>query len=192
MLEPIPISAIQHYAFCPRQFSLIHIEQVWEDNLYTERGHRAHQRVHQQEGATREGVRVEYGLAIWSDLLGLIGQADVVEFPDGIPYPVEHKVGPRKYRKADELQLAAQAICLEEMFGVEVPRGALYYRKSRKRREIAFTSDIRHEVERAVNEIRDLLTERRLPLPLNDDRCRHCSLYDACMPQAAKILGSTG
>jgi len=188
MSEPILVSAIQHYAFCPRQFALIHIEQVWEDNLYTERGHRAHQKAHQPEGATREGVRVEYGLAIWSERLGLIGQADVVEFPNGIPYPVEHKVGPRKYRKADELQLAAQAICLEEMFGVEVLKGALYYRKSRKRREITFTSDLLHEVEHVVNGIRGLLTEQRLPPAPNDGRCRHCSLYDACMPQAAKTL----
>ncbi|WP_457637566.1 CRISPR-associated protein Cas4 [Oceanithermus sp.] len=192
MLEPIHVSAIQHYAFCPRQFALIHIEQVWEDNLYTERGHRAHQKVHQPGGFTREGVRVEYGLAIWSERIGLIGQADVVEFVDGVPYPVEHKVGPRKYRKADELQLTAQALCLEEMFGVEVPKGALYYRKSRKRREVAFTSELRDEVERVVAEIRELLKSQRLPPPTNDDRCRHCSLYDACMPQAASLLEHTG
>lgn len=188
MLEPIPVSAIQHYAFCPRQYALIHIEQVWEDNLYTERGHRAHKKVHQPAGVTREGVRVEYGLTIWSERLGLIGQADVVEFPDGVPYPVEHKVGPRKHRKADELQLTAQAICLEEMFGVEVPKGALYYRRSHRRREVVFTRELRHEIEQVVSEIRELLESRRLPPPLGDNRCRHCSLYDACMPQAAKLM----
>jgi len=188
MLEPVPVSAIQHYAFCPRQFALIHIEQVWEDNLYTQRGHRAHQKVHQPGGQTREGVKVEYGLAIWSDRLGLVGQADVVEFPDGRPYPVEHKVGPRKHRRADELQLAAQALCLEEMFGVGVPKGALYYRKSRRRREVAITDELRSGVHLIVVEIRRLLSHGQIPPPVNDERCRHCSLNDACMPQAARLL----
>jgi len=191
MLEPLPVSAIQHYAFCPRQFALIHIEQVWEDNLYTQRGHRTHQNVHQPGGQTREGVKVEYGLAIWSDRLGLVGQADVVEFPDGRPYPVEHKVGPRKHRRADELQLAAQALCLEEMFGVGVPKGALYYRKSRRRREVAITDELRSGVHLIVAEIRRLLSRGQIPPPVNDERCRHCSLYDACMPQAASLLEHT-
>jgi len=188
MQEPVPVSAIQHFAFCPRQFALIHVEQVWEDNLYTQRGRRAHQNVHQPGGHTREGVKVEYGLAIWSERLGLIGQADVVEFPNGVPYPVEHKVGPRKHRRADELQLAAQALCLEEMFGVDVPKGALYYRKSRRRQEVAITDELRSGVHLIVVEIRRLLSQGLIPAPVNDERCRRCSLNDACMPQAARLL----
>jgi len=188
MQEPVPVSAIQHYAFCPRQFALIHVEQVWEDNLYTQRGHRAHQNVHQPSSYTREGVKVEYGLTIWSDSLGLLGQADVVEFPGGRPYPVEHKVGPRRHRRADELQLTAQALCLEEMFGVEVPKGALFYRKSHRRREVLFTDELRFSVQLIIGEIRNLLARGRIPPPVNDERCRHCSLYDACMPHAEGLL----
>lgn len=188
MDEPVPISAIQHYAYCPRQYALIHLEQIWEDNLYTLRGHRAHARVHLPEGLVREGIRVEYGLPLWSDRLGLVGQADVVEFPAGTPYPVEHKVGPRKYRRADELQLTAQAICLEEMFSISVPKGALFYRKSKRRREVAFTPELRAEVEEAVRAIRKLLTTEALPPPANDARCRDCSLADACMPRAQSLI----
>jgi len=187
MGEPIPISAIQHYAYCPRQYALIHLEQIWEDNLYTLRGHRAHEKVHLPEGMVRDGVRVEYGLPLWSDRLGLVGQADVVEFQESRPYPVEHKVGPRKHRRADELQLTAQAICLEEMFGVPVPKGALFYKKSRRRLEVTFTPDLRAEVEEVVQSIRELLTTKRLPPPANDARCKDCSLIDACMPQAQDL-----
>ncbi len=188
MQDPIPVSAIQHYAFCPRQYALIHIEQVWEDNLFTQRGRRAHERVHEPDSLVHGEVRTEYGLPIWSERLGLVGQADVVEFVNGVPYPVEHKVGPRKYRRADELQLAAQAVCLEEMFGVPVPKGALYYRKSRRRREVVFTKNLRRDLENAVQGIRDLMSSNGLPAPVHDDRCRHCSLADACMPQANQLL----
>ena len=188
MDEPVPISAIQHYAYCPRQYALIHLEQIWEDNLYTLRGHRAHARVHLPEGLVREGVRVEYGLPLWSDRLGLVGQADVVEFPGGIPYPVEHKVGPRKHRHADALQLTAQALCLEEMLGVSVPKGALYYKKSRRRHEVAFTPELREEVCKTVRAIREVQKSRSLPPPANDARCKDCSLIDACMPQAQSLL----
>ncbi|MGY4706961.1 CRISPR-associated protein Cas4 [Candidatus Bipolaricaulota sp. J31] len=123
----VPISALQHYVYCPRQCALIHVEQIWEENIYTLRGRRAHERVEIPEGIVREGVRVEYALPLWSQRLGLVGRADVVEFPDGVPYPVEHKVGPRRARHADEVQLCAQALCLEEMLGVRVPKGALFY-----------------------------------------------------------------
>lgn len=188
MQEPIPVSAIQHYAFCPRQYALIHIEQVWEDNLFTQRGRREHERVHEPDSLVHGEVQTEHGLPIWSERLGLVGQADVVEFVNGVPYPVEHKVGPRKYRSADELQLAAQAVCLEEMFGVPVPKGALYYRKSRRRREVVFTENLRRDLENVIQGIRDLMSSNDLPAPVHDDRCRRCSLADACMPQANQLL----
>jgi len=183
--EPIPISALQHYVYCPRQCALIHVEGVWEENLFTLRGRRAHEGVDVPEGMVREGVRVEYALPLFSERLGLVGRADVVEFHGGAPYPVEHKVGPRRARLADEVQLCAQALCLEEMLGVEVPRGALFYRASRRRREVRFTPELRALVERTVVEVRALLESARLPPPVHDARCRDCSLVDACMPHLA-------
>ncbi|MCD5408259.1 CRISPR-associated protein Cas4 [Candidatus Bipolaricaulota bacterium] len=186
--ELVPISALQHYVYCPRQCALIHVEQIWEENIYTLRGRRAHERVETPEGIVREGIRVEYALPLWSRRLGLVGRADVVEFPDGVPYPVEHKVGPRRARHADEVQLCAQALCLEEMLGVGVPKGALFYRASRRRREVAFTPELRAEVEQVVQEVRDLLQRMSLPPPVADTRCRDCSLIGSCLPFVPKTL----
>ena len=186
----VPVSALQHYVYCPRQCALIHVERVWEENLYTMRGRRAHEQVDLPRGMMHEGVQVEYSLPIWSERLGLIGRADVVEFPDGVPYPVEHKVGRRKSRHADEVQLCAQALCLEEMLGVVVPKGAIFYRASRRRREILFTDELRAEVIRITEEVRVLLAQTHLPPPVNDARCRDCSLAEICMPQLALLLGA--
>jgi|Deesub1362A_J573_1020465.scaffolds.fasta_scaffold02217_5 CRISPR-associated exonuclease Cas4 len=186
--ELIPISALQHYVYCPRQCALINIEQIWEENLYTLRGRRAHERLELPEGITREGVRVEYALPLWSARLGLVGRADVVEFFQDVPYPVEHKVGPRRARHADEVQLCAQALCLEEMLGVEVPKGALFYRASRRRREVIFAPALRAEVERVVYEVRGLLRCGKLPPPVADARCRNCSLVDSCLPFVPQAL----
>ncbi len=186
--ELVPISALQHYVYCPRQCALIHVEQIWEENIYTLRGRRAHERVEIPEGIVREGIRVEYALPLWSQRLRLVGRADVVEFPDGVPYPVEHKVGPRRARHADEVQLCAQALCLEEMFGVEVPKGALFYRASRRRREVVFTPELRAEVERVAREVRDLLQRMSLPPPVADARCHDCSLKGSCLPFVPKAL----
>ena len=193
--ELIPISALQHYAYCPRQCALIHVEQVWEENLYTLRGRRAHERVELPEGITREGVRIEYALPLWSERLGLVGRADVVEFFQGVPYPVEHKASIRRAHHADEVQLCAQALCLEEMLGIDVPKGALFYRSSRRRREVVFTPKLRAEVERIVREVRELLQREELPPPVADARCRDCSLIDACLPfvpQALSLLTQGG
>ena len=137
--ELLPISALQHWAYCPRQCGLIHLEQVFDDNVYTLRGQAVHAKADQPGVETAKGVRVERALPLWHDELGLIGKSDVVEFlPDGTPYPVEYKHGTR--RKAgfiaacDELQLAAQALCLEEMTGRPVEEGALFYASSKRRR----------------------------------------------------------
>jgi CRISPR-associated exonuclease Cas4 len=186
--EPIPISALQHFVYCPRQCALIHVDSIWEDNLYTLRGRQAHQGVDLPEGLVREGVRVEYALPLFSERLGLVGRADVVEFHGGVPYPVEHKVGPRRARKADEVQLCAQAMCLEEMLGMEVSKGALFYRASRRRREVVFTSDLRILVEETVSKVRALIQAAQLPPPVNDVRCRDCSLAEACMPHLVDLV----
>jgi len=178
----VMISALEHYSYCPRQCALIHVEQTFDENLYTLRGRAVHERVDEPVGQFQEGVRVERALPLWSKRLGLIGKADVVEFHGITPYPVEYKHGSKREREHDDLQLCAQAICLQEMTGREVPRGAIYYHSSRRRREVDFTDALRAEVELATVEIRKMLSEKILPPPVNDNRCRHCSLKESCMP----------
>ncbi|WP_420457016.1 CRISPR-associated protein Cas4 [Rubrivirga sp.] len=190
----VPISALQHHAYCPRQCALIHVEQVWDENVYTLRGRRAHERVDTAGGATRDGVRTEHALPLFSDRLGLVGKADVVEFgPDGTPLPVEHKVGSRSKgawaRLADEVQVVAQAVCLEEMTGREVSRAALFYGKTRRRVEVDVTAERRADLARRVAEVRALLAESRLPAPVADGRCPRCSLVETCMPDVVARLG---
>ncbi|HNM82764.1 MAG TPA: CRISPR-associated protein Cas4 [Rhodocyclaceae bacterium] len=193
-LDPIPISALQHWCYCPRQCALIHVEQVFEDNLYTQRGQALHKRVDDPGFEVRDGLRVERALPLFDDGLGLIGKADVVEFlPDGTPYPVEYKHGSRHKRAdiaaCDDVQLAAQALCLETMFGRPVPAGALYYASSRRRREVVIDGALRARVINALEAVRRLLAAGTLPPPLNDEHCRACSLKDICQPETLPVIG---
>ncbi len=178
----VPISALQHWSYCPRQCGLIHLDQAWDENLYTLRGRAVHELVDTPEGEWQRDVRVERALPLWSTRLGLIGKADVVEFPSGVPFPVEYKHGLRRQRQHDDLQLAAQAVCLEEMFGVIILRGAVYHHGSRRRREVVFTPDLRLAVEEAVAAVRAMIRARRLPPAVNDARCDKCSLRESCLP----------
>ncbi len=192
-LDPIPVSALQHWAYCPRQCSLIHVEQVFEENLFTRRGQALHKRVDDPGFELRDGLRIERALPLFCDRLGLIGKADVVEFlPDGTPYPVEYKHGLRHKRAdiaaCDDLQLAAQALCLEEMFGKPVPEGALYYASSRRRRIVAVDTELKAKTESTVAAVRHLLQSGAMPPPLNDDHCRACSLRGLCQPEAIACL----
>jgi CRISPR-associated exonuclease Cas4 len=181
----VPISALQHYSYCPRQCALIHIEQVFDENLYTLRGRAVHEIVDTPESAIMAGKQIERALPLYSTRLGLVGKADVVEFlPDGTPYPVEYKHGSRRPSQHDDLQLTAQALCLEEMTGRPVPQGAIFHHSSRRRREVEISAVLRAEVEHLVPLIRDMLASGKLPPPVNDTRCRHCSLQDACQPEA--------
>lgn len=183
--EVVMISALQHHSYCPRQCALIHVEKVFDENLYTLRGRRVHERTHDPESALEEGVRVERGLPLFSERLGLIGKSDVVEFRPGEPaYPVEYKSGPRKGSIHDDIQLCAQAICLEEMLGGDVPCGAVYHYASRRRREVVFDGELRSLTEETVQAVRELLSTSSLPPPVADARCPKCSLFDACMPFA--------
>lgn len=179
----IMVSALEHWSYCHRQCALIHIEQTFDENLYTLRGRTVHKQVDEVESVSEHGVRVERAMSIWNRRLGLIGKADVVEFHADVPYPVEYKHGARRQREHDDLQLCAQAMCLEEMTGQIVSRGAIFHHKSRRRREVIFTPDLRAQVEEAVTAIRALLASKRLPPPVNDQRCKKCSLKEACMPQ---------
>lgn len=188
-LDPIPLSALQHWCYCPRQCALIHVEQVFEDNIFTQRGQALHRRVDDPGIEVRDGVRVERALPLFNDRLGLVGKADVVEFlPDGTPYPVEYKHGSRQKRAevaaCDDLQLAGQALCLEEMTGRAVPEGALFYATSRRRRIVPITEALHQRLEQAVNEVRSMIATGSMPPPVNDERCNACSLHDLCQPEA--------
>jgi CRISPR-associated exonuclease Cas4 len=187
-LIPIPLSALQHWCYCPRQWALIHLEQVFEDNLFTLRGQALHKRVDDPGFELRDGLRVERALPLFCDRLGLVGKADVVEFlPDGAPYPVEYKHGSRHKQAdvaaCDDLQLAAQAVCLEEMLGRSVPEGALYYASSRRRRLVSIDVSLRQRLEAAITQIREAQARAIMPRPLNDGHCRACSLKDLCQPE---------
>lgn len=182
-LDLIPISALNHYAYCSRRCALIHMEQTYEENLYTLRGNHLHERTDQpDESGWEDGIRVERALPLWSKQLGLIGKADVVEFHGETPYPVEYKSGPNRQFDNDDLQLCAQALCLEEMTGKAVPRGAIYHHSSRKRREVECTPELRGQVVQSIQAIRRMLASEQLPPPVNDRRCTHCSLRESCMP----------
>jgi CRISPR-associated exonuclease Cas4 len=178
------LSALQHWSYCPRQCALIHVEQVFDENVFTMRGNAAHERVDDPGFETFEGVRAERALPVWSDRLGLIGKCDVVEFhPDGRIYPVEYKHGRKREKIHDDLQLAAQAMCLEEMAGKAITHGAIYHHGSRRRREVAITQNLRDKVEDAVKAIRAMMDSGKLPPPANDARCKECSLKEICQPQ---------
>lgn len=180
--EPIMISALNHYLYCPRRCGLVHVEQVWSENLFTMRGNDVHENVHEDSSHEISEVRYERSLPIWSKRLSLTGKADLVEFHDGTPYPVEYKSGRHKEFENDFTQLCAQALCLEEMFGVPVPKGALFWHGSRERREIVFTGAMRQQVERVAAAVVDMLDKRIVPPPVNDKRCDGCSLKESCLP----------
>jgi CRISPR-associated exonuclease Cas4 len=180
--DPIMISALEHWSYCPRQCALIHIEQTFDENIYTLRGRAVHKKVDEPVVEEQAGMRIERALPLWSKNLGLVGKGDVVEFHGETPYPVEYKHGPHREQEHDDLQLCAQALCLEEMTGQPVPRGAIYHHSSRKRREVEFTSGLRARVIEVTQAIRTMLVSKQLPPPVNDRRCTHCSLQESCMP----------
>ncbi|GAB4487805.1 MAG: CRISPR-associated protein Cas4 [Thermodesulfovibrionales bacterium] len=180
--EPIQLSALEHYSYCPRQCALIHIEQAWDENIYTMRGRDVHENVDETSSHQMDGVRCERALPIWCRRLNLVGKADLVEFHGEIPYPVEYKSGKSRKGYHEELQVCAQALCLEEMLGISVPKGALYWHGSRERREVIFTPEMRNQVEQTSAAVCEMIDKKYLPPPVNDKRCRDCSLNGACLP----------
>lgn len=184
-LDPVPLSALQHYSYCPRQCALIHQEQSFAENVYTLRGQRVHEKVDEPDTRCEDGVRVEQALPLFCDRLGLVGKADIVEFlPDGTPRPVEYKHGPRKAKEHDDIQVAAQALCLEEMTGKSVAEGVVYHHSSRRRRTVAITPQLRAQVESLAEAVRKLMQGGKLPPPTDQpELCRACSLADICQPE---------
>jgi len=198
--ELIPISALQHLVFCPRQCALIHIEQAWTENVFTAEGRGLHEKVHETEAESRDGVRIVRGLRLRSLELGLVGQADVVEFHadaggaavhglDGRyrAFPVEYKRGKPKIDVCDEVQLCAQAMCLEEMLGASIPRGALFYGRPRRRTEVEFTETLRQQTRDAAGQLHELFRSRQTPRAAYSKKCESCSLLERCMPKITGI-----
>jgi len=184
----IQLSTLQHMVFCERQCALIHIEQTWQESGRTAEGRIMHERVHDESRESRGDIRIDYGVALRSLRLGLIGKADVVEFhrqPDGSwqPFPVEYKRGKPKADDCDKVQLCAQAICLEEMLSVVIPAGALFYGQTRHRLDVVFGEALRRETEETARRAHDLIASGRTPMPVYEKRCESCSLLTECLPK---------
>ncbi len=203
MPDPLPLSALQHLVFCERQCALIHIEGLWVENRLTVEGHILHRRAHAEDAGPRGGGRVESrpdvrivrGLALHSERLGLVGKADVVEFrePAGhtgsspVPFPIEYKRGRPKSHAADNVQLCAQALCLEEMLGLPdggVPAGALYYGRVRRRLGIELDGELRRLTESTAARLHQLVTSGITPRARREPKCKRCSLINLCLPEA--------
>lgn len=196
----LPLSGIQHFAFCRRQWALIHIENLWADDVRTVEGNIMHERAHNEQFTeTRGDVLILRGLRIASDKLGLSGICDVVEFhqhPQGVPlhgregrwlpYPVEYKRGKPKEDDCDQLQLCAQAICLESMFACKIQEGSLFYGETRRRQKVEFTPELRSRVECMAAEMQEYYTRRHTPSAKPSKACNACSLKDICLPKLTK------
>ncbi len=183
--EMIPLSAFNHFMYCPRRCYLIHVEGEFTDNVHTLLGTFEHERVDQIGHKVNTDVHVEYALPVWNRRLGLSGKCDAVEFhSEGVIYPVEHKHGERRRWINDDFQLAAQAMCLEEMLGRPVEKGAIYHYQSRRRRELIIDLSLRNIIEDTAVQIRQLLKEKLRPQPIKDKRrCSGCSLHEICQPE---------
>jgi len=194
----LPLSALQHLIFCERQCAFIHIEQAWVENLFTAEGRIMHERVDTKTRESKGDVRIEYAMPLRSLRLGLIGKADVVEFhrkpapgkkksKRWLPFPVEYKRGKPKKDNSDKVQLCAQALCIEEMMNVEIPEGALFYGKTRRRLAVPLDNALRQETEQAAKRLHELFESGRTPKPVYSKKCDSCSFLNLCLP---KIFGS--
>lgn len=166
---------------------MIHIERLWAENLYTAEGRALHEKVDAGKGESRPGFKLLRGVELRSHRFGLVGRADVVELRGGKPYPVEYKRGRAKRHRADEVQLCAQALCLEEMFACAIPEGALFYGKTRRRKLIALDENLRVLTLGCAEELRACRDSGVLPQAVYEPpRCGACSLLDHCRP---RVLG---
>ncbi len=207
----LPISALEHFLFCERQCALIHIERLWEENLFTAEGRRLHDRADEPETEVREGIRIARGLHIHSQRMGLAGRADVVEFhrqenaggeapiqgislPNApgswLPKPVEYKRGRRRHETAFEVQLCAQAMCLEEMLHVDIHEGAIYFGKTRRRQELPFDEPLRQKTIQTSERLHALIDSGRTPQAIREPKCDHCSMVHLCLPGAMSLRKS--
>ena len=192
--EYVALSAINQYSYCPRRCALIHAEGEFEENRHTLAGTHHHEKVDQPIHEMREGVRVELAMPVWSGRLRISGRCDLVEFhPDGQVVPVEYKLGKRKKWINDDLQVAAQALCLEEMLGIKIETGSVFHQKSRRLRQIELTSQLKEQAEQAIAAIHDLVSSAD-PIPEPTEqiaRCKECSLQDICQPTLWRAARAT-
>lgn len=186
----LPLSGLQHLVFCERQAALIHIERVWQENTATALGRIVHERVDQPGRDHRRGVRVVRSMPLVSVRLRLLGVADTVEYHRAssrshaeVPFPVEYKRGRARSQVADHVQLCAQAICLEELHGIEISEGALFYDASHRRVAVSFTKALRDQTESAAARMHELFAKRLVPSAQPGPRCKSCSLEPLCMPE---------
>lgn len=191
-LEPIYLSRLQHYLFCPRQFALIELEDIWTENQWTAEGQVLHKKVNQPDQQKRGAIRTAWALRLANEELGIEGIADVVEYhkqANGIeiPYPIEYKRGKPKTHRADEVQLCAQALCLEEMHGVAVPDGALFYGEVRRRTSVIFDDELRDLTQQTIAACRMIVQTKLTPkATYKSKKCSRCSLIDQCHPKGFK------
>lgn len=190
----IQLSALQHFVFCERQCALIHIEQLWSENVFTAEGRIMHDKVDTANHESRGNLRIEYAMPMRSFRLGLIGKADAVEFhKEGdkwSPFPVEYKRGKSKMDNCDRVQLCAQAICLEEMLNVEIKEGALFYGQTRRREDVVFDVMLRTETEEAAIKIHELIESGITPKAEYSAKCKKCSLVDLCLPKLSQKVSN--
>ena len=192
----IMLSAIQHYAFCPRQCALIHKEQLWAENYHTSKGELFHNRVDNYPLEKRKNYHREFSMRISSQVLGVVGQSDLVEvlYEHGKVLemiPVEYKSGKQKEDSVDKVQLCAQALCLEEMTDITIPEGYLYYGKEHRRLRVQLTNELREETVKSITSIHEMLQKESLPQAINSEKCKYCSLADFCLPKiVTKEAGS--
>mgnify|MGYP000443601521 CR=1 FL=1 len=193
--ELLPLSALQHLVFCPRQCALIHLEGVWDSNQYTAEGDILHARVHELGCETRGDTRIARNVALRSLRLGLAGVADCVAFTHSgkqiiAAFPVEYKRGRPKLHRADEVQLCAQALCIEEMLHITVPNGALFYGQTRRRLPVEFDAALRSLTHAAAAQLHQLFDSRCTPPAVYDKKCRLCSLINRCLPRVTSGAAS--
>jgi len=181
------LSALQHLLFCPRQCALIHIEQLWVENRLTAEGRIMHERVHRVGRESRKDKRIEYDFPLRSLELGLSGRADLVEFykQDDMwqPFPVEYKRGKAKKDDCDKVQLCAQAICLEEMLGLVIAKGALFYGKTHRRLDVVFDDRLRNKTLETSERLHSLFESKKTPKPEYSKKCNSCSFETICLPK---------
>ena len=190
--EPLPISALNHLLYCERRVALVHLEQAWADNRFTAEGNVLHETAHNGPDESQRGVRITRALPLLSIAHAISGEADVVEFhKDGAVIPVEYKRGKPKLHRADEVQLCAQALCLEEMLNVTIPKGFLFYGETRRRTSVAFDDELRAVTVAAIERLHQLIASRVTPLALREKKCDKCSLLDICLPDAMRFKKGT-
>lgn len=187
-IEPIQISALNQYVFCPRRCALMYVDGIWHDNEHTALGTMLHDRSDAPGYETDGDVKVLRALPLYSFRYGLSGKADIVEIRRGEPTPVEYKKGRRRRFENDDVQLCAQAFCLEEMYRTEVPSGYIYHAASKRRREVLFDWRLRAETERAIAAVRELMATKRIPPAVLAPRCDGCSLRVSCLPEITGVV----